>query len=89
MEEVFIAPDKAPNIAIETPEWANGLELRGVYYEGYTDNLEQLLNKHSSSTITTYGVRRSHSCNHLVQSDNKENEEMQVRSTKMFKSYWY
>ena len=73
----------------KTPGWAKGLKLVGVYYEGYTDNLQQLLNKHSSSTITTYGVRRSHSCKHSAgrpslkayeSGDNKENDvEIQVR----------
>jgi len=70
----------------KTPE----LKLRSVYYEGYTDNLQRLLNQHSSCTITTYmyGIRRSHSCSFAEQSslkshqdgDNKENDvEVQVR----------
>lgn len=45
------------------PDWAIGLEPRGLYYEGYTDTLQELLNKHSSDTVTTYGIRKSHSCN--------------------------
>ena len=36
----------------KTLQWATGLELCGLYYEGYTDNLQELLNKHSSATIT-------------------------------------
>ena len=66
----------------KTPGWASGLKLRGVYYEGYTDNLQRLLNQHSSCTITTYGVRRSRSCSFAEQSslkahqdgDDKEND---------------
>ena len=71
----------------ETRKWATGLELRGLYYEGYTDNLQELLCKHSSATITTYGVRKSHSSKGaLVECcvDNKENENVQVNMMASF-----
>ena len=41
------------------PEWTTGLSQQGVYYEGYTEKLAELLTAHSVTTISTYGVRRS------------------------------
>lgn len=81
----LMSMEKGCSLSDETPDWAVGLKPCGLYYEGYTDNLQELLNKHNSSTITTYGVCRSHSCNKqssckaLVESsvDNKENEQIQ------------
>ena len=59
-----------------TMEWKEGLSPCGVYYEGYTDNLEQTLTKHSAATVTTYGVRRSHTCvNHVNKTDDDEKKE--------------
>ena len=49
------------SLIVETaqpPEWTTGLERRGFFYEGYTDNLQETLNKHSAATVTTYGIRR-------------------------------
>ena len=42
------------------------------YYEGYVDNLSEILNKHAAATDTTYGVRRSHIAGHM--SKDKENK---------------
>ena len=83
---ILMSVEKGCSLSDETPDWAIGLKPCGLYYEGYTDNLQELLNKHNSSTITTYSVRRSHSCNKqssrkaLVESsvDNKENKQIQV-----------
>ena len=58
---------------IETPpEWAAGLTRRGLYYEGYVDNLSEILNKHAAATVTTYGVRKSRIASHT--NEDKENE---------------
>ena len=58
---------------IETPpNQAAGLTCCGVYYEGYVDNLSEILNKHAAATMTTYSVRRSHIANHS--NEDKENE---------------
>ena len=58
---------------IETPpEWAAGLTRRGLYYEGYVDNLSEVLNKHVAATVTTDGVRRSRIVSHT--NEDKENE---------------
>ena len=56
-------------------QWMEGLSPCGLYYEGYTDDLQQMLTKHSSATVTTYGVRRSHINNHVVKiaENDKEN----------------
>lgn len=59
----------------EISEWMEGLSPCGLYYEGYTDDLQNLLTKHSSATVTTYGVRGSH-INHaaaVTNDDDKEN----------------
>ena len=40
--------------------WTVGLCRRGVYYEGYTESLAELLTAHSVATVSTYGVRRSY-----------------------------
>lgn len=59
-------------VEMESQQWTDGLNLCGLYYEGYTDDLQQMLTKHSSATVSTYGVRRSHT-NHAVKSNDKEN----------------
>jgi predicted GIY-YIG superfamily endonuclease len=56
----------------QSQQWTEGLNPCGLYYEGYTDDLQQMLTKHSSATVSTYGVRRSHT-NHVTKDDNKEN----------------
>ena len=48
---------------MDRPNWAEGLHPRGNFYEGYVDNLQHTLDRHRSSTVTTYGVRRSHTTN--------------------------
>ena len=61
----------------QLPEWTTGLERRGIFYEGYTDHLQETLNKHSVATVTTYGIRRSHSS--TACKVNKENKNPEVR----------
>ena len=51
-------------------QWMEGLTHCGLYYEGYTD-VQQMLTIHSTTTVTTYGVRRSH-INHTVTDNEKE-----------------
>ena len=57
---------------MESQQWTDGLNPSGLYYEGYMDDLQQMLTKHSSATVSTYGVRQSHT-NHAVKSIDKEN----------------
>ena len=59
---------------MESQLWTEGLNPCGLYYEGYTDDLQLMLTKHSTATVSTYGVRRSHT-NHAAKSINKENLE--------------
>ena len=40
---------------MESQQWTDGLNPCGLYYEGYTDDLQQMLTKHSSATVSTYG----------------------------------
>ena len=41
--------------------WEEGLQRVGEYYEGFVKakNVDDLLAKHSTQTVTTYGTRRS------------------------------
>ena len=67
-------------------QWKEGLSL--LYYEGYTDNLQQTLTKHSAATVTTYGVRRSHTCINRVTKtadDEIEKENVDTNETQILK----
>ena len=49
------------SLIVETaqpPEWTTGLERRGFFYEGYTDNLQETLNKHSAATVEFVDLTR-------------------------------
>ena len=39
--------------------WTQGLNRVGLYYSGFVDNLEDVLEMHRRSTLTTYGTRTS------------------------------
>lgn len=43
------------------PVWATkyGLQLCGLYYQGFVDNDEAVLTQHKMESVTSYGVRRS------------------------------
>ena len=68
----ILKPPTAYEVDMESQQWTDGLNPCGLYYEGYTDDLQQMLTKHSSATVSTYGVRRSHT-NHAVKCTDKEN----------------
>ena len=46
---------------MDVPNWATDYNLRanGLYYEGFVDELESLLDYHKVVTVTTYGTRKS------------------------------
>ena len=46
---------------MDVPNWATDYNLRanGLYYEGFVDDLESLLDYHKVVTVTTYGTRKS------------------------------
>ena len=52
-------------------EWTKGLHRRGEYYEGWVENVDELLSAHSAATVTCYGTRRSSG---TQSAENKENE---------------
>ena len=54
-------------VDMESQLWTEGLNPCGLYYEGYTDDLQLMLTKHSTATVSMYGVRRSHT-NHVAKS---------------------
>ena len=65
------------NIQMDVPNWAtdNNLQANGLYYEGFVDDLESVLDCHKVVTVTTYGTRKSRKfaglSNHI---EGKENE---------------
>ena len=40
-------------------DWSTGLQSNGTYYEGWVDNLDEVLSSHAKATVTCYGTRRS------------------------------
>ena len=40
-------------------EWNAQLIKKGVYYEGWVDDVEQVIEDHKKATVTSYGTRRS------------------------------
>ena len=43
---------------MEVPKWAtdNNLRANGLYYEGFVDDLESILDYHKVVTVSTYGT---------------------------------
>ena len=41
------------------PVWVEELSPKGVYFEGFVDNADPLLERYKAETVTTYGVKRS------------------------------
>ena len=52
--------------------WFKGLMKVELYYEGFVDNLEEVLEGHKRCTMTSYGTRNSKKSNKL--GNNKEND---------------
>lgn len=40
-------------------DWTKNLKQSGLYYEGWVDDVEQVLDIHKRATVTSYGTRRS------------------------------
>ena len=53
--------------------WNNNLKRHGNYYSGFVTELEEVLESHRMSTITTWGARTSVTCGKRKGSD-KEND---------------
>ena len=43
----------------EKKSWMDGLEKKGLYYDGTVSDLDNLLEKYRRDTVTTWGTRRS------------------------------
>ena len=39
--------------------WAKGLKRSGLYFDGFVDDVECVLEKHRKDTVTFYGTRTS------------------------------
>ena len=55
--------------------WSEGLAKVGLYYEGYVDDLEEILESHRLCTQTSYGTRHSKKSTCEAGNSNKENED--------------
>ena len=57
--QVVVLEDRTMELSTST--WQEGLKRVGEYYEGFVKmkNVDDLLAKHSTETVTTYGTRRS------------------------------
>ena len=40
-------------------EWNHELQQRGVYWEGWVEDIDRVLSDHGRATVTTFGTRRS------------------------------
>ena len=61
-------------------QWMEGLTHCGLYYEGYTYDVQQMLTMHSTTTLTTYGVRRSHIYHRVKVTDNEKDSNATVET---------
>ena len=68
----LVPPRVYVDMETESQQWTEGLNPCGHYYSGYTDDLQQMLTKHYSATVSTFGVCRSHT-NHAAKDVDKEN----------------
>ena len=41
------------------PTWAKGLKKTGLYYDGFVDDIESVLEQHRKETVTFYDTRSS------------------------------
>ena len=41
------------------PTWAEGLKKYGLYYDGFVDDIESVLEQHCKDTVTFYITRNS------------------------------
>ena len=61
-------------------DWNRGLKCRGVFFEGWVEDLDQVLESHRKTTVTSYGTRRSSKTSAAC--SNKENDQSQKESEK-------
>ena len=65
------------NIQMDVPNWAtdNNLRANELYYEGFVDDLESVLDYHKVVTVTMYGTPKSRKFaglgNHIEGKENK------------------
>ena len=64
--------------------WKAGLVQSGTYYEGYVEDVEQVVKAHQQDTVTCYGTRRSRKTESLQQ-DGQMNENSDPESGKKCK----
>ena len=73
--------EKAFHVLLSLPctmvEWQEGLEQKGLYYEGIIDGtrLDSVLELHRRSTVSTFGTRRSSHRVSATQTDKLTNSE--------------
>ena len=46
-------------MAMDMPCWAESLQPRGVYFEGFVDDATATVERYKAETLTTFGTRTS------------------------------
>ena len=46
-------------MAMDKPCWAESLQPRGVYFEGFVDDATATVERYKAETLTTFGTRTS------------------------------
>ena len=58
-------------------DWCKGLQCLGVFFDGWVEDVNHVLELHRKETVTCYGTRRSFKTSAC---SNKENESPQTDS---------
>ena len=61
-------------------DWSKGLQRRGVFFDGWVEDIDGVLDTHKKATVTTYGTRHSSKVSGAC--SNKENEAPKNESEK-------
>ena len=70
--------------------WKKELQQRGVYYDGWVEDVESLLSIHGRDTITSYGTHRSSKASVCSSSFvDKENNESSMKKVNKQKYQYY
>ena len=64
--------------------WKAGLVQSGTYYEGFVEDVEQVLQGHQQETVTCYGTRHSRI---IQRDDQKHKENVEPEKCKVIKQF--
>ena len=60
------------------PTWTEGLKKSGLYYDGFVDDIESVLEQHRKDTVTFYGTRNSSGAEADKENVNSSNDEVDI-----------